>query len=56
MSLPAWDERDYLLWSAIRQLPSYGLIADDAANPLISRKEVLSLLESIAKKRTGLSQ
>lgn len=35
----------YRLWSSIMNLPSYGLIADDKDNPMISRKEVLALLE-----------
>lgn len=46
-----WDKRDYELWSAIRQLSSYGLIAKDSDNPMLSRKEVLALLESYAEER-----
>ena len=46
-----WDERDYELWSAIRGLPSYGLIRNDIDNPMISRKEVIKLIESAAENR-----
>jgi len=46
-----WDERDYKLWSAIRTLPSYGLVAGQADNPLLSRKDLVRLLEEAAQKR-----
>lgn len=46
-----WDERDYMLWSELMQLPSYGLIANDRENPMLSRKEVIKLLEQAAEKR-----
>lgn len=46
-----WDDRDSDLWSALRQLPSYGLIAGDKENPMISRKEVIALMERAAKER-----
>ena len=46
-----WDERDYSLWAAINSLPSYGLIAGDASNPLLSRKEVLEAIGHEAEKR-----
>ncbi len=46
-----WDKRDYELWSAIQQLTSYGLIAGDADNIMISRKETLALLETHAEQR-----
>jgi hypothetical protein len=34
----------YKLWSLIMNLPSYGLIAGDSDNPMISRKDVVALL------------
>ena len=46
-----WDERDYELWSKIQSLPSYGLVAGRADNPMISRKEAVRLLEQAAEKR-----
>ena len=46
-----WDERDYKLWSDIRQLPSYGLIAGNADDPMLSRIQVLKLLETHAEER-----
>lgn len=46
-----WDARDYKLWSALRQLPSYGLIAKDRDNPMLSRKQVEALLEKHAEDR-----
>jgi hypothetical protein len=46
-----WDERDYQLWSAIMNLPSYGLIADDVDNPMLSRKALFKLMSDIAGKR-----
>lgn len=36
----------YRLTSSIMGLPSYGLIASDSGNPMISRKEVLALLRT----------
>lgn len=46
-----WDERDYRLLGQIRQLPSYGIIAGNSENCLLSRVEVLRLLESAAEER-----
>lgn len=46
-----WDERDYKLWSAIRSLPSYGLVAEDVSNPMISSRDVIKLLELAAEER-----
>lgn len=46
-----WDERDYELWGKIQSLPSYGLIAGDENNPMISRKEVIKILENQAEAR-----
>jgi hypothetical protein len=46
-----WDERDYKLWSEIRSLPSYGLVAGNSDNPMLARKEVLMLLELAAEER-----
>lgn len=46
-----WDQRDYLLWSELRQLQSYGLIAGKMDNPMVSRSEVIALLEKAAEKR-----
>lgn len=46
-----WDERDYKLWSSIQQLPSYGLIANNADNPMVSRQAVIKLLEKAAEER-----
>ena len=51
MSVNGWDERDLKLWSAIRQLPSYGLIGSDCEDPMLSRKQVLGLLETHAVER-----
>lgn len=48
-----WDERDAKLWSAINTLPSYGLVGGDYQNPMLSRKEVIRLLESAALERYG---
>lgn len=56
MAIPGWDERDYELWSKIRQLPSYGLIAENADNPAISRREVIKLLENAARERRAYRQ
>lgn len=46
-----WDERDYKLWSELQSLPHYGLVAGRANNPMLSRKDVVRLLEDAAKKR-----
>ena len=51
-----WDERDYELWSEICGLPSYGLIANDQENPMLSRKEVIRCIEEQARKRAVLSK
>ena len=48
--IPGWDERDYALWSAIEQLPSYGLLGNK--DKMISSKSVISLLESMARARS----
>lgn len=50
-----WDRRDTALWSAIHQLPSYGLVAGDKDNPMISRKEVIALLKAEAEERFALA-
>ena len=44
-----WDGRDYKLSSAVRQLPSFGLLSGD--DRMISRKAVLQLLEKHAAER-----
>jgi hypothetical protein len=46
-----WDERDYKLWSEIQSLPSYGLVAGRADNPMLARKDVVRILEEAAKRR-----
>jgi hypothetical protein len=46
-----WDERDYKLWSELMNLPSYGLVANNADNPMLARKDVIQLLEKAAEKR-----
>jgi hypothetical protein len=46
-----WDERDYRLWSEIRSLPNYGLVAGEKDNPMLARKDVEKLLEEAAKNR-----
>lgn len=46
-----WDERDYKLWSEIQSLPSFGLVAGQADNPMLSRKDVVRILEQAAEKR-----
>lgn len=46
-----WDERDYELWSQVRQLSSYGLVAGDTDNPMVSRKDVIAIIERIAEER-----
>ena len=51
MRVNGWDERDYKLWSDLQSLPSYGLIGDDSDNPLLSRKQVVALLEKHANAR-----
>lgn len=48
-----WDERDYRLWSELRSLPSYGLVAGDSQNPMVARKDVEKLLEAAAEKRVA---
>ena len=48
-----WDERDYKLWSEIQSLPSYGLVAGQADNPMLARKDVVRLLEEAAEKRVS---
>jgi hypothetical protein len=45
-----WDERDYKLWSALHQLPSYGL-ASGAYNKLIILNDVIRLLDKSAQER-----
>jgi hypothetical protein len=45
-----WDNRDYLLWSEISQLPSYQLI-EGGRDQLVSRNSVIRLLEQAAEKR-----
>lgn len=45
---PGWDERDYELWSAIKQLPSYGL---RGVTVLVSAADVVELLEQHARQR-----
>jgi hypothetical protein len=44
-----WDTRDYELWSAVNQLPSYGLIAPD--DVMVSRKQVIELIKKAAEER-----
>lgn len=44
-----WDERDYLLWSQLMQLPSYGLIA--GGDRMISRDSVEKLMVVAAERR-----
>ena len=44
-----WDERDYLLWSDIRSLPSYGLLQND--DRMVSMNAICKLLEMHAEKR-----
>lgn len=44
-----WDERDYMLASALRQLPSYGLITN--GDWMISVKEAIALIEAQAAQR-----
>lgn len=46
-----WDERDYKLWGELMNLPSYGLAANNADNPMLARKDVIRLLEKAAEKR-----
>lgn len=44
-----WDERDYALSSQVRQLLSYGLIAN--GDYMISKNAVLKLLDEAAEAR-----
>ncbi len=44
-----WDERDYKLASALRQLPSYGLIGN--GDWMISVQEAIRLIEAKAAER-----
>lgn len=46
-----WDERDYKLWSKLQSLPSYGLVGGDSKNPMLSRRDVIDLLEREAESR-----
>lgn len=46
-----WDERDYLLWQQIQQLPSYGLVAGRPDNPLLARKDIERAMDLAAKQR-----
>lgn len=40
---------EYRVFSRIMNLPSYGLIADRKDNPMLSRKQVLEVVEQEAK-------
>lgn len=44
-----WDGRDYRLWSAIRQLPSFGIKHPN--DKLVSLNEVGAVIESHARQR-----
>lgn len=46
-----WDERDSRFWGQLMGLPSYGLIANDQNNPMISRKEVMAIIAANAETR-----
>ncbi len=54
MAVNGWDERDYKLWSKVRCLPSYGLIAPN--DRMISQKAVEELLRVQAKERYDKSK
>jgi hypothetical protein len=45
-----WDERDYKLWSQVRQLPSFGILSGED-NRMVSSQAVLQLLEQAAEER-----
>lgn len=46
-----WDQRDYLLWCRLRELPSYGIIVGDVDNFMVLIKDVIRCLEDAAKER-----
>lgn len=46
-----WDERDYELWGQLQSIGSYGLIAGNPQNPMISLRDVIGLLEENAESR-----
>lgn len=48
---PGWDERDYLLWSELQGLPSYGLLPGPDPDWMISLKSAVEAMEKLAKKR-----
>jgi hypothetical protein len=46
-----WAERKYELWSRIMQLPSYGLIANNKDNPMLSRQDVIKALDESREEK-----
>lgn len=50
-----WDQRDYELWSALRRLPSYGLISGNLDDPMVSLKDAIECIERQARKRYVIS-
>lgn len=48
-----WDERDYILWSELQCLPSYGLVAGRCGDPMVSRKDVERTMEKLAANRVA---
>jgi hypothetical protein len=49
MRTNGWDERDYKLWSAIGELPSFGRI--NRTDHLVSLNQVEELLRKHAEER-----
>lgn len=49
--IKGWDERDYMLWSEILKLPSYGLVGGRSDNPLISRQDLIAIMHKQANDR-----
>ena len=48
-----WDERDYSLWSAVQQLPSYGIVFTSSRGDdvMVSRNSVIELIKKAAEAR-----
>lgn len=51
-----WDGRDYELWSALQQLPSYGLIPQHNGGITVSLNEVIRTIEMQAERRFDLER
>jgi hypothetical protein len=58
LHVPEWTEEVqaamYHVWGRIMSLPSYGLIAGQKDNPMLSRKDVIEALEGPRPKQPEL--